>query len=254
MRAALLALALAVVLPTTAGAAPPPANPFTGPTGTSAMHGDSLASDTSPLPGPGTTGLATTHVALGAACPSILSGTDRMPVALCTAPGGTAVATDHALYLLRAGPRIVWRRDYERGSARKPGQLSRGTGSTPTFFGPRTGWEYLTVVDNADGTEHLRVWGSRRGRPACDVPVTIGSENSPIGAGRTVIVASTYGYPYPATPDDAGPAVPATAPFTGGMTRVGTTADDTLQLAGTPGPGGVLWQGTITGLLRIAGS
>ncbi len=47
-----------------------------------------------------------------------------------------------------------------------------------------------------------------------------GSENSPIGIGSSVFVASTYGYPYPTVPDVAGPAVPAGAPFTGGMTRV----------------------------------
>lgn len=34
-----------------------------------------------------------------------------------------------------------------------------------------------------------------------------------------MIVASTYGYPYPAVPDGAGPSVPLSAPFTGGMER-----------------------------------
>jgi hypothetical protein len=33
-------------------------------------------------------------------------------------------------------------------------------------------------------------------------------------------VTSTYGYPYPAVPAGAPPAVPPTAPFVGGMTRV----------------------------------
>ena len=465
MRALLLSLVLAPALAASAVAAStPPANPYTGPTGTSAMHGDSAASDTSPLPGPGTDGLSVLHVPLGAACPSILIGSDDLPVALCTgiadrapvaylldpatgaplarlaltkgslfsgvypyldghdrlvfadgsgdllriaherspagvwslrvvqrtplaarcgdgcgsvvglapdwrgrvwfatdagvagfvrrdgevrvlrfgtgehvansiasSPGGTAVATDHALYLLRAArrrggrPLIVWRAAYDRGSARKPGQLSQGTGSTPTFFGPRTGWEHLAIVDNADGIEHLRVFGVGHGRSLCDLPVlpagASGSENSPVGAGRDVIVASTYGYPYPAVPDDAGPAVPATAPFAGGITRIdvrrrgcatrwtqalrsaavpklsladgliyttarrsleggtdtgpldtfdavtvdlangevrsrsqlgATAADDTLQLAGNIGPGRVIWQGTISGVLRIA--
>ncbi|WP_454194421.1 hypothetical protein [Nocardia sp. Marseille-Q1738] len=35
-----------------------------------------------------------------------------------------------------------------------------------------------------------------------------------------MFVASTYGYPYPALPEGAGPAVPPSAPFTGGMTRI----------------------------------
>jgi hypothetical protein len=63
----------------------------------------------------------------------------------------------------------------------------------------------------------------------CSVPVLgaggAGSENSPVGIGRSVFVASTYGYPYPALPEGAGPAVPSSAPFTGGMTRIDVAAD-----------------------------
>jgi hypothetical protein len=138
-----------------------------------------------------------------------------------------------------------------------------------------------------------------------------------------VIAASTYGYPYPAVPDDAGPAVPPTAPFIGGMTRIdvradgtgcdvkwnntvrsaavpklsladgkittitrhnplgdqhepgvldkyfyavvdpetgallterftgATTAADPIQTAGTTAPGRVLYQGTVTGIMRV---
>lgn len=163
----------------------------------------------------------------------------------------------------------------------------------------------------------------------CRIPVLTsgasGTENSPIGYGRRVIVASTFGYPYPAYPDGAGESDPATAPFTGGMTRVdidkdgkgcsvvwtntvrssavpkldtadnlvytmtranplggtatsqldvfsfttinpsngqvlsstpigATLAYETLQLAGNVAPDGALYQGTITGILRISGN
>ncbi|MGD3111976.1 hypothetical protein [Streptomyces sp. YGL11-2] len=250
---------------------------------------------------------------------------------ISTAPEGTAVATDHALYLLRAGadgtPRITWRRAYDRGPARKPGQLSHGTGATPTFFGPRTGSEYLAITDNAAPQENLIVVSTKDDRTVCRIPVLdpngSGTENSPIGAGNSVYVASTYGYPYPAVPDGAGPAVPATAPFNGGLTRVDvdrggsgcavrwdarirsaavpklSVADgkiytvertglldpaktgildrydflavdaetgrvasrhhlgtgflfDTLQMAGNATPGSVWWQGTLSGVVRIA--
>ena len=250
---------------------------------------------------------------------------------ISTVRGRTAVATDHALYDLTARAdhriRIRWRRAYDRGPARKPGQLSRGSGATPTYFGPRAGDELVAITDNAAPHEHLLVY-DRRGRKVCDTPVLTrsdsGTENSPIGNGRTVIVASTYGYPYPAAPEGAEPTRPASAPFTGGMTRVELRAggrgcdvrwdttvrsaavprlsladglvytvqrtnrlnpggdatllddyallavdagtgevrstrpfglglpSDTLQLAGTIAPDGVLWQGTITGLFRIA--
>ncbi|MFD0275130.1 hypothetical protein ACFVHB_14680 [Kitasatospora sp. NPDC127111] len=257
---------------------------------------------------------------------------ERIANSISTAPGGTAVATTHALYLLTADadgtPRIAWRRPYDRGPGRKPGQLSWGTGSTPVFFGPRTGTDYLTIVDNAAPTEHLLVHRADSGQPVCSVPVLeaggSGSENAPIGVGNSVFVASTYGYPYPKLPADAGPSVPASADYRGGLSRVDvrpdgsgcdlvwdrvvrsaavpvlSTADglirtvlrepvvpgteattlldpyhyaeispstgevvrrrwlgsgflyDTLQMTGTVAPGGVVFQGTVTGVVRVS--
>jgi hypothetical protein len=335
---------------------PSPHNPHLGPQGTATMHGDAQSSDATPLSGPGTGAVSIAGYPLGAACPTILQGSDRLVVALCTtvlgqvptvylldlddpspvaslalakgsllggvyayldnndrlvaldgnrelirvghardqsgvwrltvdhatdlsgviaaddgatglvpdwdgnvwfatgnglvgvvgpsgtvevvhlpagehvansissAPNGSvAVASTHALYELTADsgrPRIVWRATYDRGSARKPGQLSWGTGSTPTYFGA----DYLTIVDNADGPVQLLVYRSGTGELVCSQPVLThggpGSENSPVGIGGSVFVASTYGYPYPAVPADAGPAQPESAPFIGGMTRV----------------------------------
>ena len=485
---AVAALALSGLTAPAAPAAAPAANPWTAPAGAGAMHDDSAASDTTPLPGPGPGAIRTRNLPLGGPCPSVLIGGDGLPVAMCTgildrrpvaylldpstggrlaslkltggglftgvypyldqadrlvvvdgsgallriaherrsdgrwilrvaertslrpalatacdggdcggvvglapdwdgrvwfatdagvagfvdragtvqtlrlgegehvansiatAPSGTAIATDHALYLLRASdgngaPAITWRADYDRGPARKPGQLSRGTGSTPTFFGPTIGDEYLAIVDNAAPLERLLVFPTATATtttiaattpseptpatptPICTQPIlsagSSGSENSPIGAGRAVVVASTYGYPYPAVPDSAGRSVPSAAPFRGGATRVdvredgsgcdvtwtsrvrsaavpklsladgliytvarrsllgqdtpglldaydlttidlqtgatrsarqvaATSAFDTMQLAGNVGAGGVFWQGTFLGLLRIA--
>ena len=174
-----------------------------------------------------------------------LGSHEQVANSISTAPDGTAVATDHALYLLAAGrggrPVILWRYAYDRGPARKPGQLSHGTGATPTFFGPRDGYRYLAITDNAVPAEHLividsearRLRGGAPGRPATLIPYPrlacrirvlapgpSGTENSPVGSGRSVFVASTYGYPYPAYPSGAEPSRPATAPFTGGVTRV----------------------------------
>ncbi|WP_405485609.1 hypothetical protein [Nocardia sp. NBC_00511] len=341
----------------------PPANPYLGPIGTATMHGDAEASDTTPLPGPGTGNVHADFHELAAACPTIMQGADGFPQALCTkisdrapevllldpangntlasldltkgsllggvyayldnndrmvtvdgsgnllrighdnggsggsprlfiasktdvsqavaghcgggtcdsvssvspdwngrvwfatdnaaagfvdtdgtaksivlapgemvansiatAPDGVAVATDHALYLLNVdgsgNPHIVWRQAYDRGPARKPGQLSWGTGSTPTFFGPGDGTEYLTIVDNAANKENLLVYNTATGNQVCSVPAIDGSENSPIGSGNSVFVASTYGYPYPQLPPNAGTSQPASANFTGGMTRI----------------------------------
>ena len=147
---------------------------------------------------------------------------------ISTAPGGTAVVTDRALYYLAAKPgkqpRIVWKAGYSRGPVRKPGQLSQGSGATPTFFGP-----YLAITDNAAPQERLLVYDTRarsrrthakKVKRICALPVVDGTENSPIGRGHSLYVASTYGYPYPAEPEDQPAAEPSSAPFTGGLSRV----------------------------------
>ncbi|MFC9788311.1 hypothetical protein [Rhodococcus sp. NPDC127528] len=158
---------------------------------------------------------------------------EQVQNSISSSPDGVSVATTHALYQLSLAadgtPQIDWRRAYDRGSARKPGQLSWGTGSTPTFFGPATGHEYVAIVDNADSRVNLLVHRADNGDEVCKIPVLAsggpGSENSPIGVGNSVFVAGTYGYPYPKVPEGAGPAVPASAPFAGGMTRVDMDAD-----------------------------
>ncbi|MFJ8864167.1 hypothetical protein ACIRD6_00140 [Streptomyces sp. NPDC102473] len=160
---------------------------------------------------------------------------ERVANSISTAPEGTAVTTTHATYLLTAkagAPEILWRTAYDRGSARKPGLLSWGSGSTPTFFGPARGTEYVAVVDNADTAANLKVYRTADGSDVCSVPVLRaangpGSENSPVGIGRSVFVAGTYGYPYPAVPEGAGTSVPASADFAGGLSRVDVRADGT---------------------------
>ncbi|MEV5653012.1 hypothetical protein AB0L57_32575 [Nocardia sp. NPDC052254] len=164
----------------------------------------------------------------GAAQSIVLPG-EHVDNSISTAPEGTAVTTDHATYLFTADgsgtPQVRWRQPYDRGPARKPGQLSWGSGASPTFFGPRDGTDYLAITDNAVPEENLIVYDTRSGRPVCSVPAVDGTENSPIGSGNSVFVASTYGYPYPALPDDAGPSEPAKADFTGGMVRIDVDPD-----------------------------
>ena len=77
---------------------------------------------------------------------------EQVANSISSSPTGVAVASTSALYLFQSGasgPEQVWREVYDRGPARKPGQLSWGTGATPVFFGPTTGYEYLTITDNA---------------------------------------------------------------------------------------------------------
>lgn len=159
----------------------------------------------------------------GSALRTLGSG-ETVANSIATAPQGVAVTTDHAQYLVRADShgtvRTVWRRAYDRGPARKPGQLSRGSGTSPTFFGPRTGSEYLVIADNAAPREHLVVYRTTDGATVCTAPVLSptgsGTENSPIAWKDRVYLASTYGYTYPPTAA-AGQSDPVAAPFTGGM-------------------------------------
>ena len=91
---------------------------------------------------------------------------EQMGNGLSVRPQGVSVLTTHALYEMRAGadgvPRTVWHRAYDRGSARKPGQLTWGSGTTPTYFGPGgNGW--VAIVDNADAAPNLLVYRSDDG-------------------------------------------------------------------------------------------
>lgn len=165
---------------------------------------------------------------------SRLDAGEQVHNSFSTTPSGqAAILSDHALYLFRESeqkaPLRSWKRSYDRGSARKPGQLSWGSGATPTFFGAQDPNQWITITDNAD--EQLSVLVYRHdGKLVCKHPVfgpaQAGSENSLAAVGREIYVASTYGYPYPAVPDGAGPAVPETAPFVGGLARVDVDPDE----------------------------
>ncbi|MCF8569181.1 hypothetical protein L5G32_02720 [Gordonia sp. HY002] len=238
---------------------------------------------------------------------------------------GVSVLTTHALYEMRAGddgvPRRVWRHAYDRGPARKPGQLTWGSGTTPTYFGPG-GDSWVAIVDSAK-IPRLYVLDADTGATVCSMRAFTrspqGTENSPMAWGERLVIPSTYGYQYPPMAV-TGPSRPATAPFTGAMTRIDVVdgrctrvwenyrdrmatlprlsradglihglaygpyrpgpqqvgsvnyvgvdfrtgarvvtrkvgdapIDEPLQLTGMIGPGGVLWQGTATRMLKIA--
>lgn len=151
-----------------------------------------------------------------------------------TLDGQAGIATNEALYLLvrdeGGHPSVQWRASYDSGSHRKPGQLSKGTGATPTFFGPGDGSEYLMITDNHDVQASLLVYKTETAELICQYPLfqagASGTENSAIGIGHSVIVASTYGYPYPKVPDGVPAAVPATADFAAGMVRIDLHQDE----------------------------
>lgn len=150
-------------------------------------------------------------------------------------PNGVSVLTDHALYEVELDGTevtVTWRHEYDRGSARKPGQLSWGSGTTPTFFGDNAQW--VAIVDNADDKPNLLVLSAETGEVLATMPAFEtsgqGTENSIMAAGNSLWVPSTYGFNYPEEAVD-GPSQPASADFVGGLTRIDATeSDGTLTL------------------------
>lgn len=126
---------------------------------------------------------------------------------ISSCPDGIAIATTHSLYamnLIKTEPNILWKADYDRGDRVKPGNLSWGTGSSPSFFGPTNGYEYLTILDNGTNGTRLNIYDTKTGNLiaselAFEGDINQGSENSPIAYNNSVIIASTYGFTYPAS-------------------------------------------------------
>ncbi|HVL90584.1 MAG TPA: hypothetical protein VM841_10170, partial [Actinomycetota bacterium] len=75
--------------------------------------------------------------------------------------GGVFIVSDHALYRFDAAPggtpSVTWREVYDRGTRRKPGQVSQGSGTTPTLVGS----DFVAITDNADPKMNVVVY--RRG-------------------------------------------------------------------------------------------
>jgi hypothetical protein len=110
------------------------------------------------------------------------------------------IVSEQALYRFEVGsdgaPRIVWRKIYDNTGEQKPGQVSAGSGTTPTLHGD--GW--VSITDNADPM-HIVVYRRKNGRMVCEQAVfekgAGSTDNSLIGAGHSLIVENNYGYTGP---------------------------------------------------------
>ncbi len=114
---------------------------------------------------------------------------------------GVYVVTDTALYRMRADrsgrPHAQWRAAYDRGAEQKPGQLSRGSGTTPTVLpGGR-----VAITDNADPRMHVAFYDTATGRRVCQAAVfgadASATENSLVSVGDGVVVENNHGYSGP---------------------------------------------------------
>jgi hypothetical protein len=136
-------------------------------------------------------------------------------------PEGVYVVSDRAMYQFRGAadgtPTVVWRQSYDRGTARKPGQINQGSGTTPTVLG-----EYVAITDNADDRMHVLVYRRGSGRLVCSVPVfsagASATENSLVGWDNGLVVENNYGY------RDPRPILGRTT-IAGGLTRIDVRPD-----------------------------
>jgi hypothetical protein len=91
---------------------------------------------------------------------------------------------------------VTWREVYPNSGVVKPGQVSAGSGTTPTVMGHR----WVAITDNADPMNVVVYERGRRSRyrETCRVPVfkkgSSDTENSLIAAGRGIVVTNNYGY------------------------------------------------------------
>lgn len=121
--------------------------------------------------------------------------------------GGVFIVSDHAMYRFDADPLsgtpvVSWRQPYDRGSGVKPGQLSQGSGTTPTLFGNGL----VAITDNADPRMNVVVYERGRdtgGRFVCQTPVfaagASATENSLVAVGDSLYAENNYGYKSPAS-------------------------------------------------------
>jgi outer membrane protein assembly factor BamB len=97
-------------------------------------------------------------------------------------------------------PEVVWQTSYDHGSEQKPGQLSAGSGTTPTVLPSGL----VAITDNADPQMHVQFYDVLDGSLVCEAAVfgkgESASDNSLVAVGdASVVVENNYGYTAPWT-------------------------------------------------------
>ena len=166
---------------------------------------------------------------------------DPTPLDLAEEIANSIAADDTGVYLVTTEalvkvaldsigqPEVVWQTAYDHGSERKPGQLSAGSGTTPTVLPSGL----VAITDNADPQMHVQFYDALDGSLVCQAAVfgkgESASDNSLVAVGdASVVVENNYGYEAPWT-TLAGRATPgglARVDADGGECTVGWTSDE----------------------------
>jgi hypothetical protein len=114
---------------------------------------------------------------------------------------GVYVVTTYALYRLAADPTgrpaVTWRASYDRGSERKSGQPTQGSGTPATLLPGGL----VAIADNAEPRMHVVFHDTGTGRQVCEAPVFGDDEGATasglVSVGTGVIVENNHGYDGP---------------------------------------------------------
>lgn len=127
--------------------------------------------------------------------------------------GGVFIVSTHALYrfdVKNRKPFVTWRKTYDNGSRIKPGQVSQGSGTTPTLVGRATskGGGSIAITDNADPRMNVLVFRRGKAGPGptlCKQPIFAADkgsdENSLVSVPGGLIAENNYGYVGPLPKD-----------------------------------------------------
>jgi hypothetical protein len=138
----------------------------------------------------------------GGGRPRVLDLGARIANSFAVDQHGAYVVTVDALYRLsissRGAPVVDWVTPYDRGGEQKSGQLSQGSGTTPTLLPD----DVVAITDNADPRMHVLFLRRSTGEEICEVPVfeagQSATENSLVAVGpASVVVENNAGYSGP---------------------------------------------------------
>jgi len=120
---------------------------------------------------------------------------DDTGVYLVTTEAFSKVALDDS-----GSPSVLWQTAYDRGDGTKPGQLSAGSGTTPTVLPSGL----VAITDNAEPQMHVQFYDVTDGALVCEAAVfgkrRSASDNSLVAVGdASVVVENNYGYRAPWT-------------------------------------------------------
>lgn len=138
-------------------------------------------------------------VADGTADPTPLDLDGEIANSIAADQDGVYLVTTEAFYKVAldagAAPAVVWEAAYDNGEGKKPGQLSAGSGTTPTVLPSGL----VAITDNAEPQMHVQFYDGADGSLLCEAAVfgrgDSASDNSLVAVGQaSVVVENNYGY------------------------------------------------------------